>query len=387
MDPLKFLKSKEKEIIYFLRQLVQIPSQNGIDSEKKIAQFVFHKLKSFGLKPRLVGGSSRPSIILSLGKGKKKLWLDAHLDTVSVGERDKWRHPPFSGKISNGKLYGRGAGDCKASVAIFSYIALTLLKAKQKLKGELIISFDSDEESGNFGGIKEILGKIKKINACILGYAGMDDIMVGSRGFLRLKIETFGRASHTGSRGKKGVNAISKMAKVISALEQLKLKYKKIKFFEFGPKITISQISGGRADNVVPDYCRINIDVRLIPLQKKEEVIKEIESVLDELKKQDSKLKFEISSYLHQPAFLTSENSEIVKLLKRNAEEVLQRKIVLRAAGSSNVGNLIALKNKIPICVYGVKGKNIHSENEYIFINTVLPAAKIYLKTISDFLK
>lgn len=148
------------------------------------------------------------------------------------------------------------------------------------LNGQLIVGFDSDEESGNFTGFKNLIKEIGHVDSAIIGYPGINEIVIGSRGFLRLKITTYGKSAHSGSRGKKGINAILKMNKIITTVSKLKLTYKKDPLFWFGPKITISQIFGGRAINIVPDECSINVEIRLVPGQTKQQVLKEIEKAL-----------------------------------------------------------------------------------------------------------
>lgn len=384
MSPFLFLEKNEKEIIGFIQKLVQTPSQNGINPEIKITEVISQKLIDFGLKPEFIGNKNRPSILCRVGAGKKSLLLDAPLDTVSAGDPNRWKYPPFSGKIINGKLYGRGSADCKAAIAIFSFITAAL---KENLKGNLILTFDSNEQSGEFTGIKEILKVIQKPNAAMIGYPGTEEIAIGARGFLRLEIETLGKPAHTGSRTGKGINAISKMNEIIRALESLRFKGKASKFFPFGAKITISEIEGGRAINLVPDECKIKIDIRTLPGQTKEEILNEIRNLIQDLKQKDKDLKAEVKPYQFEPAFLTSPKEEIVKIFYQNAQKILKRKIPLTAYGGSGIGNEVAQSNVPVIGGFGVDCDNIHAYDEYIVLDIVLPVAKIYTQTIIDFLK
>lgn len=384
MNHFEFLEKNEKEIISFIQRLVQTPSQNGVDPEIKIAKIVAQKLTDFGLKPEFIGDSKRPSILFRVGSGKKSLLLDAPLDTVPAGDPNRWKYPPFSGKIINGKLYGRGSADCKSAIAIFCFIAAAL---KEDFKGNLILTFDSNEQSGEFTGIKEILKVIQKPNSAMIGYPGTEEIAIGARGFLRLEVKTLGKPAHTGSRTSKGINAISKMNGIISALEELKLKGKVNKFFPFGAKITISQIEGGRAINLVPDECKIKIDIRTLPEQTKEEILDEIKNLIQNLQQKDKDLKAEIKPYQFVPAFLTQQEEKIVAIFHRNAQKILKRKILLTAYGGSGIGNEVAQLGVPVIGGFGVDCDNIHAYNEYIVLNTILPVAKIYTQTIIDFFK
>lgn len=376
MKSIKFLEKNEKELVRFIQNLVQTPSQNGINPEQNVAQIIVKKLKEFGFGPQLVGDKERPSVLCSVNKSSgKKLLLDAPLDTVPAGDLKRWKYQPFSAKIVKGKLYGRGAADCKTGIGIFCFVAAAI--AQEKINGQLILAFDSDEQSGNFSGIKEILKKVMP-DVAIVGYPD-PEIAIGARGWLRLKITTLGKPVHTGARYKKGLNAITKMAKVIDALENLKMDYKKNKFFPFGPKLTVSQIKGGQAINIVPDECTIHVDIRLIPGQTKEKVLAQIKRTLRE--------KAKIKPYQYVPAFLTTLKEKLVKILHKNAKEILKKPIPLVAHGGGGIGNILAQKGTPVIGGFGVEANNVHGYNEYINVDSILPVAKIYTKTLLEFLK
>lgn len=388
MSPFDFIKSQKKNLANFLQKIVKMPSQDGIDSLKPIIKAISQELKKFGFKSIIIGEKTNLSILCFCGKkeGKKTLWLDAPLDTAAVGNLNKWRYSPFSGKIVQGKLYGRGSGDCKAAIAIFVYSAAAVFNSGKNIKGQLILTFDSGEQNGNFTGMRNILKRGIKADACIVGYPNTEGIVIGSRGFLRLNVTTFGKSAHTGARFKVGINAINKMVQFLNGLEKIKLSHKKSRLFGFGPRLTVSTIEGGYAINIVPDECKVKIDIRLVPFQTKNKVLEEINNLARKLKKEDPYFKIEINPYLYEPAFQTSERSEIVRILKKNAEEILKKRVKLIACGPSNSGNIIGNKGIETIAGFGVQGDNFHSENEYININSIIPVAKVYIKTILDFL-
>ena len=388
MSPLHFLQLHEKQLLGFLQRLVQNPSQDGVDTLRPLVKEIVHELRAFGFKPQIIGGGHALSIVCLCNKKGvgKTLWLDAPLDTVSVGDIKKWIRKPFSGDIAQGKLYGRGSGDCKAAIAIFVYAAAAAFQSEQLLRGQLILTFDSGEQSGDFTGMRNILKQGITADACIIGYPGSEEIAIGSRGFLRLRMTTKGKSAHTGARYNRGVNAIAQMGKIITGLEKLKMRHKKIPFFSFGPRLTVSQISGGQAINIVPDECTVHVDIRLVPSQTKSQVLKEIQNMVAVLKKQDPSIRVVLEPYMYERAFFTPENKEIVQILKKNAQYLLQREVPVVASGPSNVGNIIGNKGIDTISGFGVDGGHFHSENEFIYIKTLVPVAKVYAQTILDFL-
>src|SRR5437762_2016344 len=78
------------------------------------------------------------------GKGKKLIAIDAHVDTVGVGNRDEWKHDPYKGKVADGKVWGRGAGDQEGAIPAMVYAAKILRDLKVDVflgKGTITVSY------------------------------------------------------------------------------------------------------------------------------------------------------------------------------------------------------------------------------------------------------
>jgi succinyl-diaminopimelate desuccinylase len=374
------------EIIQFLKRLVETPSQNGIDSEKKIACLVSKKLSSFGFSPKIVGNKKHPSVFCKINKNPKgkTVWLEVCLDTVAAGERTKWQYPPLKATIKGRKMYGRGTADSKTGIAIFCYLAKDLCQTLE-FKGNLILGFDANEQSGEFTGIRNILKQRPKANVCVLGYPGIEEITIGGRGWLRLKITTRGKAAHTGARFNVGNNAIHQMIDIINALKNLDLDGKKELFFEYGPSLNISLVKGGSAINVVPDGCEARIDIRFLPSQSKKSIMEKIQKELKRLKKKNTNINYKIEVLQSENAFLTNPQNKFIKLLQKNTEKELKKKIPLASSGAGSVGNVIS-KLGIPIVNgFGCDFGNAHAPNEWIDITTIPKVFKIYRDTIIEY--
>ncbi len=157
-----------------LRDLIRIPSENnGVTGyENEVQQFFCRWLKDHGIDGRLIYPAelpgfdahpgrliehsmhNRPLVIASVKgnrPGKRRLLL-AHADTVPVGTLSDWSDPPFSGKLENGLIYGRGASDDKWGVALMGCVAAELKRSGCDFPGELVIASVPDEESGGGNG-------------------------------------------------------------------------------------------------------------------------------------------------------------------------------------------------------------------------------------------
>jgi len=220
-----------------------------------------------------------------------------------------------------------------------------------------------------------------------LGYQGNEEISIGARGWLRLKLITLGKQAHTGARYSRGINAVHKMQKAIEAILKLNFLKKKEKFFEYGPSLNISLIKGGLFMNIVPDKCEAIIDIRFLPSQKPKLIMKEMVESLREVKKEDKDFKFKIEIINFQDAFLTNPNHPFVKILEKNVKKILKRKIILATSGAGSVGNLIA-KKKIPIInAFGCESGNFHAEDEWVNIDDIPRFLKIYRDSLIEFSK
>lgn len=374
------------EIIQFLKHLVETPSQNGLDSEEKIAKLVWEKLSSFGFSPKIIGNKKHPSVFCKINKNPKgkTIWIEVCLDTIVAGERTKWQYPPLKATIKGRKMYGRGVADSKAGIAIFCYLARDLCQDPE-FKGNLILGFDANEQSGEFTGIRNILKQKPKADVCVLGYPGTEEIIIGGRGWLRLRITTRGKAAHTGARFNVGNNAIHQMIDIINTLKNLGLGGKKEYFFEYGPSLNVSLIKGGTAINVVPDECEVKIDIRFLPSQSKKSIMEKIQKELKRLKKKNTSINYKIEVLQSEKAFLTNSQNKFIKLLQKNAEKELKKKTPLASSGAGSVGNVIS-KLGIPIVNgFGCDFGNIHAPNEWIDITTIPKVFKIYKDTIIEY--
>jgi acetylornithine deacetylase/succinyl-diaminopimelate desuccinylase-like protein len=158
-DLLASVDAARDEIVSLLQELVRIPTVNtgprpDTGNETAVCELLGSRLRSEEI-PFQVHESApgRGNLIAHLGKpGGKRLLLMSHTDVVPVEDESLWEHPPFSGTIDRGRIYGRGADDDKADVAAYCMALLLLQRAGVRLDGELVWLAAADEESGGRWG-------------------------------------------------------------------------------------------------------------------------------------------------------------------------------------------------------------------------------------------
>lgn len=217
------------------------------------------------------------------------LLLDAHQDTVPV---DGMTIPPFEPQVRDGRVYGRGSCDVKAGMAAMLWAFQRLVKEAPAGGVSVIMSCSCDEES-TAQGIKALarlwgdkLGQSKLVtrrpDAAIVAEPTLLDVVVAHRGASRFCIRTRGRACHS-SDPSQGVNAIYRMAKLVSALEQYAAELpERVAAHPLcgGATLSVGLISGGSSVNIVPDECVIQIDRRVVPGEDSNAVVSDIHEYL-----------------------------------------------------------------------------------------------------------
>jgi succinyl-diaminopimelate desuccinylase len=184
---------------------------------------------------------------------------------VPTGDESAWSHPPFAAEIADGRVYGRGAGDDKASVTAQVMGAIALARSEVPLRGRLLVTEVADEETSGAGALHLIAAGIRP-DGVIVGEQTMNRVAVGEKGTAGVDIVVTGRTAH-GALPWEGANAIEGMARVIVALgQELQPRLAERTHAYFMPSsASVNMIDGGVKSNVVPDRCAIFVDRRLIP--------------------------------------------------------------------------------------------------------------------------
>lgn len=277
------------QLVAWAQELIQIDTTNPPGNEAPAVAWLEERLEALGFThlrrhepaPRRVsltgdwGGSDGPTLI----------W-NGHLDVVPAGDPTAWRFPPFAAHLHEGRIWGRGAADMKGAFASLLAAIDALQRAGIRLRGRLHLQAVADEEMLGMLGTKVLVEEARgepagvRADAAICGEPTGLRPMVAARGLLWAQITTVGRSAHA-STPHLGVNAITKMARVIEALEALPFTAHHPLLGP--PTLTVATIQGGEKANMVPDWCRITLDRRLVPGETVEGARQELEGVLARL--------------------------------------------------------------------------------------------------------
>lgn len=408
----------KNDLTKFLQDLIRIPTENPPGRHfTKCANLLQNKLSESGLKVRRIEvpkaklqelGLTLPRIT-PLARwvgtvGRPVLQVNGHYDVKSADwalvPGTKWTVDPFSAVIKNDRVCGRGASDMKSGVAAMIIAAAALKEAGVKLKGTLEIAPVPDEEIGGLGGSKFLVeeGYVKPDMIWVTEPGGPNTITIGERGRIRLEITTLGlQPGHWEIySGAKGINAIDKMATVVTGLRSLKsdVDKKTSKYpFPMGTghaRLEISDIQNikdlSKATDI-PEKCMITVTRSLIPEERPEDAIAEMNTVLQKLKQQDEDLRYESRIVGLSRGWIQAEESKIVKIVAKNIREVTREepKFVV-SPGACDI-RFFAERFKIPAIWYGpgVRGTS-HQADEYVTISNLVACTKVMALSYMDLL-
>ncbi|MDQ6985389.1 MAG: M20/M25/M40 family metallo-hydrolase [Candidatus Dojkabacteria bacterium] len=383
-----FLKNEKHNMISLLQKYVSLPSvsnNNDGNDELNLAKEIKDTFNGFNIRNTILGDKSTGiSVKGTVGFAEKGILFNCPLDTTPEGDPDKWKYAPYDGTIRGGKMYGRETADAKAGMVSMIYAAYALKKFISEDEFRIELVFDGGEQTGEYSGMKQLIKRhALDVEAGIIGYADNTDneVAIGARGYHRYKFTTKGFAHHTGSRNKKGINAISHAAKVVGYIESIKIPNGDNPLFPFGSRMTVSMIQGGKAINIVPDECSIFVDIRTVPEVTKKDIDRLIESKIIEIKNEVVDIDLDYEYLDGKEGYYLSPEYKIVKSITNARNNLYKSDTLLVANGPAHIGNLL-FESNVPVIVRGPIGGNVHGYDEFVEIDSLLKTSELYVNTI-----
>ncbi|MEM3714445.1 MAG: M20 family metallopeptidase, partial [Nitrososphaeria archaeon] len=299
-----------------------------------------------------------------------------------------WSVDPLGGIVKDDRLYGGGSADMKGSIAAFTYALKRLIDLNIELEGNIIVILTSNEEITGLG-TKKVLEKGFYADAAIVGEPSCLEVNIAHKGVARWRLITYGKSTHA-STPEYGINAIYKMAKAINRLEQLAERYshyeKKHPILGY-PTLNVGVIKGGTKDNIVPDFCEITIDRRLLPGEKSYEVEEEIKAEMTKIQFEDPHFKYDLKMYHSHEAAETSSKHPFVQLAKNTVYDILGKESTVEGfVATTEMSHLV--EAGIPSIILGCGDiKVAHTINEYVPLQQLVDATKIYTIILTRYLR
>ncbi len=265
MSQLDFAKIKQLAEQYkpamtaFLRDMVAIPSESC--DEKGVVARIQQEMEKVGFDRTEIDPMG--NIHGTIGHGKHIIALDAHVDTVGVGNKDNWEFDPYQGYENEEEIGGRGTSDQEGGMAAMVYAGKIIKDLDLTGDYTLVVVGSVQEEDCDGLCWQYIIKEMGLKPEFVVSTEPTDGgIYRGQRGRMEIRVDVAGVSSH-GSAPERGVNAIFKMGRILGELEELHQRLITDDFLGKG-SLTVSEIfftSPSRC--AVADGCSISVDRRL----------------------------------------------------------------------------------------------------------------------------
>lgn len=309
----------------------------------------------------------------------RRLIFEAHCDTVGVAGMAA----PFEARRQGNRLYGRGACDDKGGLAAMMCAVASLRDGGITPPMEIWVVSAVDEEYA-YRGVSRLMEGLQADAAIVAEPTGLR-MVIASKGCLRWRIVTEGRAAHS-SKPHLGVNAINGMARILIALDAESGELARNTHPLLGsPTLTVGRIDGGTQVNIVPDRCTIEIDRRLIPGEEPAAVSACYRAIVERLMEDSPELKVRIEPpFVVDQPLETAADSAIVRAVASVLHELGLNDEPAGAAFGSDASKLSA--GGAPSVVLGPGSiDNAHTVNEFVEVDQFETSFEIYRRLMERF--
>jgi len=369
-----------------LSALVAIPSVNPMGRtlagpdylETRLANYLEAWFRELGVRcERQPVAPGRDNLLAWYeAPGARRLILfDVHQDTVPT---DGMTIPPFVPEIAHGRLSGRGSCDVKGSMAAMLIAFARLVRERPRGSASVLLACTVDEEFTHTGSSRLAATQHGAELAIVAEPTGLD-LVHSHKGALRWKIRTKGVACHS-SAPHLGVNAIYRMGPVVALLEKFAatLAASKPDPILGPPTLSVGRIEGGQSVNVVPDWCEIEVDRRLIPGEDATTCLETVRELVQGLFEATESLEMS-QPWVHMPALSPQAAGWIEPLAGAIETATGRRPRVMGVPFGTDAGPLSA--HGTPCVVFGPGDiAQAHTKDEWIALEQVQLAAQAYFQ-------
>jgi len=393
-DILTKIENSKEDIVRDLSGMIRIPSMgpaNDGTGEGACADYLmtlldgFDEIKRVDVEDADYPGVIRPNI-LAVRKGKKKgtVWVIAHTDTVTPGDLNEWKHPPFEAFRDGDKVYGLGAED-NGQAVIASIYASKFFKDVELNGRSLGIALVADEETTSKMGIDYLVenGYFSKDDVIFVpdwGSPGSSMIDVAEKHLLWVKVTVKGKQTH-GSTPNKGLNAYRAGARFLTELlEDIDKNYSDIdelykpSMSTFEP--TKCSPTVGNV-NTIPGYYEFWMDCRIIPKYDPQKIYEHMVAFAEDFSKKSGAIVTVIKEQLTISGKASSTESEGYKALIESIESVTGIDVQPAGIGGGTCANFFRVKG-YDAYVWETEGGSLHQPNEFVDVNSIITDAKVY---------
>jgi len=379
------VRELEQPLIAFLRDIVAVPSLSG--QEETVVRRVARQMREVGFDEVLIDPLG--NVLGRIGDGPRVIAFDAHLDTVDVTDRSQWDCDPFTGKLEDGKVFGRGSVDQKAGMAGMVY-AGAVMKELDLLDGFQVWMVGSVMEEDCDGLCWHHILTEKTLAPELVVSTEPTGLRInrGQRGRMEIRVRVKGRSCH-GSMPHLGDNAIYRINSAVRAIEELNDRLQDDPFLGKGTCTVTWIASKGPSLCAVPDEAEFHIDRRLTTGETRESALAEVEAALADagVTAEVFTLRYEEKAWTglvypmdkYYPTWVLDEGHPALAAAGRAFAKVTGRVPEISRWNFSTNGVAIMGLHDVPCFGFGPGQEDVaHTANEFVPVEDVLAACAFY---------
>lgn len=407
---LDWIEADKEKLQRVLSSFVRAKSPNPPGDTREAVDVLGGVLAEEGLPFELITPQEgKPNLVseISSTRSGRHLLMNGHVDVFPVDNLDAWEEEPWSGRIADGRIYGRGASDMKAGTTALLFAYIYLSRLTESFSGRLTYTAVSDEETGGTWGSKYLLEEYGERFRCdaVLNAepGGVGTVRFGEKGILQFKIKVRTRGAHGPYPNlSKSANRIAcQIVERLDALCDLECKLpdtitQRLESEEVralierimgeGTADLMSQVTvnigvmrGGAKVNMIASECDLEVDLRMPIGVTSERVLAKIDEILADFP--------EATAYDHMitdPSFCDPEH-ELAQLIGKNVTAIgLPEPQPIVSIGGSDCR--FWRHAGIPAFIYGPNSKNISAPNESVGIEDFVNVVRVHALTALDYL-
>ena len=381
-----------EDTVRILCDLVRTPSFSG--REQNVIEVIRREME--GARFDDVRTDGLGNIIGRIGSGSRVVAFDAHVDTVQAGERGLWSFDPFTPKVENGKVWGRGTVDQKGGMA--AMITAGRMLKELNLAGDFTFLFVGSVMEEDCDGLCwQYLIREEKIQPEFVVITEPTDLKIhrGQRGRMEMQVKIGGLSCH-GSAPERGDNAIYKVARIALEIEKLNERLAFDPFLGKGTVTVTEAKSSSPSLCAVPDAAALWIDRRLTTGETKEIAVREIHEAAARAGYTDTIVeipRYEETAYTglkyptekYFPTWTTEESAPCVTAVVSAFQKIFSRDPIVDKWTFSTNGVAISGLHKIPCVGFG-PGNEVfaHAPNEACPVEHLRDAAAFYAALVAQ---
>jgi succinyl-diaminopimelate desuccinylase len=389
-----------EELARLAQELVRIPSvyrpEEAEGNEARVARFLTEYLEREGLDVSVEAvAPGRPNVWAAWDgvRPGKTLLFEAHTDVVTEGRAEDWEHPPFAAEKVGDRIYGRGACDTKGNLAAAVVAVKAIKDSGVPFPGRLVLCHPVDEE-GMMAGIKAFIegGHAERVDGAVICEPEENQLCIKQKGALRVEVIVRGRMAH-GAMPLSGVNPVTRAAKFVVAVEELEAEEVErhgedpfLGYPSLTPTILLGPDRGEPQLNVIPASAYVALDIRTVPSQSHEELVRRLEERLSKLESEDPDFAATLEVIEERPPTETSMEDPLVGAMSAAYRDLTGEEPRYNGVPGATDGTYLSTWAGVPIVTTGAGDREIpHHRDEWVSVDELLSTCRLYAATAMYF--